>query len=279
MNLRSRAAVCPCARAMKIVSVASHDSILMLTIETATRAGSVCLARGKHIIAARTGDSDVSHSAHLLQHIEELFAEANFTIQDVELFAAATGPGSFTGLRIGLSTLKAFAAMLQRPCAGIPTLHAVAHAAGCAKRTVAMLPAGRGEVFWQMFETSEHRVVRALSKAGHIKPQELTEQVAAFRTLAWAGEGARLYAAWIKERAQRENLAFVDDAFESIEKSGGAKDNENVWRLAAPVTNLAAHVSALALERYRVGEVCEAKDLQAIYVRLSDAEIKQQCTV
>lgn len=273
-----RSAVACRSKSAKSVSVSMHDSMLILTIETATRAGSLCLSRGNNVIAARTGDPNVSQSAHLLQQLEELLAEANASIQAVELFAAAVGPGSFTGLRIGLATLKAFAAVLGRPCAGIPTLHAVARAAGCSKRTVAMLPAGRGEVFWQMFETNEHGIPRALSKAGHIKPQDLIEQCAASRSLAWAGDGARLYAEQITERARRGKLTLHADEDEfGKNESGKAVMEEGVWRLAAPVTNLAKHVSALALARYRSGEHCDAKDLQAIYVRLSDAEIKQQC--
>jgi len=269
----------PESKSAKIVSVTAYDSILILTIETATRAGSVCLARGNNVIVARTGDPNVSQSAHLLQQLEELLAEANASIRDVELFAAAAGPGSFTGLRIGLATLKAFAAVLDRPCVGIQTLHAIAHAAGYSKRTVAMLPAGRGEVFWQMFETSERGIVRALSKAGHSEPQELIGQLATSRALVWAGDGARLYAEQITERARQEKLALLDDEDEFGKNESGKAivNEENAWRLAAPVANLAKHVSALALERYRIGDHGDAKDLQAIYVRLSDAEIKQQC--
>ncbi len=243
------------------------------------REGSICLARGNKVIAARTGDANVSHSEYLLQQIEELLAEANASLHDIELFAAAAGPGSFTGLRIGLATVKAFAAMLKRPCVGLQTLYAVAHAAGCSKRTVAMIPAGRGEVFWQLFETSERGIVRALSKAGHIKPQDLIEQLAASRALVWAGDGARLYAEQITERARQENITLLadEDAFRQNASGKIIVDKEHTWRLAAPVTNLAEHVSALALERYRSGDHCDAKDLQAIYVRLSDAEIKQQC--
>ncbi len=137
----------------------------------------------------------------------------------------------------------------------------------------------RGEVFWQVFGTSERGTMHALSKAGHTKPQDLIEQFANSRTLVWTGDGARLYAEQIMERARQEKLALVDDedGFRKSESGAAVAEEENIWRLAAPITNLAEHVSALALERYRLGEICAAKDLQAIYVRLSDAEIKQQC--
>ena len=243
----------------------------------------MCLARGSQILAARTGDPNLSQSALLLEQIEQIFVEANCQIRDVELFAAAIGPGSFTGLRIGLATVKAFAATLERTCIGVPTLDAVAHHAAAttarnARSTtmVTMLPAGRGEVFWQTFESNKSGAVCASSNPGHLKPQELTERLVNSRVLKWAGDGARLHAALIKEVAHGEGLSFFDEATEDA-ASFIAEDERNVWRLARPVNVLAKHVSALALERYREGTACAPEALQAMYVRLSDAEIKQQC--
>src|SRR5262252_1548671 len=86
---------------------------LILAIETATRAGSVAVNRGESLLSAVTGDAAVSHSASLIQMIEQALAQAGQRLSDVDLFAAASGPGSFTGLRIGLATVKALAV-----CAG-----------------------------------------------------------------------------------------------------------------------------------------------------------------
>ncbi len=182
--------------------------------------------------------------------------------------------------------MKAFAATLERMCMGVPTLDAVAHHAAATARTarstttVTMLQAGRGEVFWQMFEANDSGAVCALSNPGHLKPQELIEHVVNFRALKWAGDGARLHEELIKEIAQREGLIFFDEALEEATdeaESFFAEDERNMWRLAMPVKILAEHVSALACERYREGKACTPEALQAMYVRLSDAEIKQQC--
>ncbi|MCM3904029.1 MAG: tRNA (adenosine(37)-N6)-threonylcarbamoyltransferase complex dimerization subunit type 1 TsaB, partial [Pyrinomonadaceae bacterium] len=124
---------------------------VILSIDTATLAGSVCLMRGTTLLATRVGDPAVSHSNSLLKDINNSLGEAEVSLSDVNLIAAASGPGSFTGLRIGLATVKALAATLQTPCVGIPTLNAVAHAAGPAAASVALLPAGRGELFSQLF--------------------------------------------------------------------------------------------------------------------------------
>jgi tRNA threonylcarbamoyladenosine biosynthesis protein TsaB len=132
---------------------------LILSLETATLGGSVFLGRGSVQLAARIGNPQVSQSSSLLQDISDSLEEANVPLQDVDLFACASGPGSFTGLRIGIATLKALAASLKRPCIGIPTLQAVAQAAGYSSATIAVLPAGRGEVFAQMFSVSDNEIV------------------------------------------------------------------------------------------------------------------------
>src|SRR5580765_4545993 len=99
---------------------------VILSLETATMGGSVWLGYGTVKLATRIGDPNVSQSASLLKDINDSLDEAGVKLAEVDLFACASGPGSFTGLRIGIATLKALAASLSRPCVGIPTLQAVA---------------------------------------------------------------------------------------------------------------------------------------------------------
>ena len=129
---------------------------IILSLETATLGGSVFLGRGSVQLAMRNGDPQVSQSASLLSDINESLEEAGVSLQEVDLFACASGPGSFTGLRIGIATLKALAASLKRPCVGIPTLQAVAHAAGPFGRNSGAL-AGRT---WRSFRPNVFRFGR-----------------------------------------------------------------------------------------------------------------------
>jgi tRNA threonylcarbamoyladenosine biosynthesis protein TsaB len=221
---------------------------LILSVETATLSGSVALARGEEILAALAGDSGSSHSNTLLNDVDKLLHEAQIDVAEIDLFAVATGPGSFTGLRIGIATVKGLAGTLDRPCAGIPTLHAVALAAGESSRSVALLPAGRGEVFAQLFSVSSEGVVTALDDATHISPQKLPGKYGSLETILWCGEGA-----------------IANQAV--IEKEPG-------WRIAPPIPNLATHVALLALKKFREEELEHPDAVQAIYVRPSDAELK-----
>lgn len=103
---------------------------LILSFDTSTPAGGVALTRGDRLMAARTDTARSAHAAVLLAQIDALLEAAATELREVELFTATVGPGSFTGLRTGLATVKAFAATLARPVVGVPTLHAVAPRSG-----------------------------------------------------------------------------------------------------------------------------------------------------
>jgi tRNA threonylcarbamoyladenosine biosynthesis protein TsaB len=248
-------------------SVHNPEGHLTLSLETATRAGSLALLRGVGLLASSTGVADESHSVNLLSQIELLLAQARVQLRDINLFATAAGPGSFTGLRIGLATIKAFAATFKRACIGVPTLQAVALAGGVSERTYALLPAGRGEVFAQLFKVENGNVVEPLNAAEHLPPQVLLERTRDMRSLRWAGPGAQLYAQMLEERARELELNFVEQPCET------PAPEQDVWTLAPDVQELAGHIALLAIQRASDNERHGAEDLHAIYVRPSDAEL------
>jgi tRNA threonylcarbamoyladenosine biosynthesis protein TsaB len=244
-----------------------------LSLETATRAGSITLACGTEMLATRTGDAQVSHSTHLLKDVKEMFYETRKKLRDVELFAVALGPGSFTGLRIGLASIKAFATTLKRQSMGVPTLHAVAYAAGESQCTMALLPAGRGEVFAQLFKVTREREVLALSEPTHLSPEKLLDETAGKEAVLWAGEGAQGLQEIIRARALSEKIDFSADAA-SLKR---LTKRTRLWAMAEPSGALSESVAALALQRYWKNETSGGDNLRAIYVRPSDAELKKIC--
>lgn len=250
---------------------------LILSLETATRTGSVALTRGSQLLALRAGEAQTSHSMKLLHSVEEILKDAGANLQEVELYAIANGPGSFTGLRIGLATVKSFAATLSRSCVGIPTLAAVAFAAGLSKRTLAMIPAGRGEVFAQSLSVDESGEVTPLCEAVHQAPEKLLDSVIHLNQLKLAGEGVQQHDSLIKSMAEKNGISLV--YAEESDNEGddeSAKDKEKRWLIARPVEALAAYVAALAYRHYQNGSTVKPEHLQAIYVRPSDAELNAQ---
>src|SRR5260370_42327797 len=145
---------------------------LILSVETATLGGSVCITRGATVLACNTGEPGVSHSITLLRDINKALMESETTLGEISLFAVACGPGSFTGLRIGIATVKGLAATMEKPCAGIPSLQAVAHAAGASESTVALLPAGGGGGFSRKFFVFPLRFVSRGDRLPPISPRK-----------------------------------------------------------------------------------------------------------
>jgi len=213
--------------------------------------GSVAVARGEETLGVITGDAGISHSNTLLADVDKLLAETQISLSQIDLFAVATGPGSFTGLRIGIATIKALGATLDRPTAGIPTLEAVALSAGVSAETVALLPAGRGEVFAQLFSVLGPDLVEPLDEAAHIPPARLFERYGDLETVTWCGEGAI---------ANRELIA------------GWAANRD--WTIATQTRGLAPYVARLALTRFNRNQFENPFALRAIYVRPADAQLK-----
>lgn len=240
------------------------DDILILAIETATRSGSVAMARGENILAFQVGDAAVSHSANLIEMIETTLGQAGAQLSDIDLFAVAVGPGSFTGLRIGLATVKALAVCTGREVAGVSTLAAIALASGAAGKIVALLPAGRGEVFAQLF-SADNGCVRAMDAAAHLSPRALLEKYGETSPLSWAGEGVHQQLDTLRTWADDKNLHFNQSTV-----------GDMGWSVAPNAKNLAASVAAIALADYREGKSVAPDKLHAVYVRASDAEINER---
>ncbi|HSS19376.1 MAG TPA: tRNA (adenosine(37)-N6)-threonylcarbamoyltransferase complex dimerization subunit type 1 TsaB [Pyrinomonadaceae bacterium] len=245
---------------------------VILSLETATLAGSVWLGCGDVELTSRTGDPDVSQSTSLLNDIHEILSEAGVKLVDVDLFCCANGPGSFTGLRIGIATLKGLAAPLKKACVGIPTLAAVAHAGGPGDAIVALLPAGRGEVFVQLFSVSADGKVKELDSAAHLSPARMLERYAGMKKLKWAGPGAILHRGLIEQHAREVVIPFSD----GTEPLPEAAEHQ-LWELIAVEPNLARHVALLALQAHAANKIQSPGSLSAIYVRPSDAELNQKC--
>lgn len=233
---------------------------LILSLDTATPTGSVALLRGEQLLSERTwgGEAKGSHSAHVLQEIDLALTEAQVKLKQVELFAASTGPGSFTGLRIGLSIIKAFAATLRRPCAGVSTLAALARGCKLAhEQIIVILPAGRGELFTQRFRVSPEREVFELDEPAHLKPEALMNNVLALSgAVLWTGPGATLYHTQLTEYARQNR-------------------KENDWLILTEPSNIAADAGALAYQLYLKNKLLTAEELSASYVRRADARLPE----
>lgn len=254
---------------------------LILSVDTTTDVRSVAVVAGERVLAQTTGHLRGAQTANLLGEIHDALAEAGCELKDIDLYAVATGPGSFTGLRTGLATIKAFAATQRKPVVGVPTLHTIARAARPAMHVVAALPAGRGELFAQLLAFPLDAGIEELERPAHLTPAALIARALVWPTpLVWAGAGAHAQTDALREAAVRAGYEWQAES----DKDGASghhlnKAGERSWMLAKPVQAYALDVAALALNLYRAGRTTSAAELSALYVRLSDAELNERCRV
>lgn len=253
----------------------SSGAPLILSLETATEVRSVAVMQGARVLAVTRGSVQKENAARVLHDIDEALSRSDRKLRDIELFAVATGPGSFTGLRSGLATIKAFASTLHRPVVGVPTLHAIAAACGKTPRVLAVLPAGRGEVFAQWLSVDGEQNIRELNQPFHVSPAALLENARQWGGhLKWAGPGAHMHAKLICEFAQHKGIIWRD---EDGSEEGLALEEKVHWTPARQCWSYAEQIAMLGLINYREGRALVARDLHALYVRLSDAELKERC--
>jgi tRNA threonylcarbamoyladenosine biosynthesis protein TsaB len=133
--------------------------MILLAADTSGKQGSIALAKcgpgNECQILEVVALSGGAFSAQLVPQIAELLAKRGFIKHDIGGFAVATGPGSFTGLRVGLAAIKALAEALAKPIAAISLLNAVAVAAGMNAKIFAALDAGRGEIYLAEYEAGK----------------------------------------------------------------------------------------------------------------------------
>lgn len=221
----------------------------VLGIESATPVAAVAVADDGGILAERMVFNNRTHSVNLLPMIKAVLEESEVGRHNLAGIAVSGGPGSFTGLRIGMSTAKALAQVLGLPVAGISTLETLAYPlAGSHELICPILNARKNEVYAAVYE---HTNKPALAGPMAVQPETLAELLLELgRPVVFAGDGVAAYAALLKERLG-ELATF-------------APLSANFPRGAA--------VAELGLVAFQKGIGIDPLDLRPQYIRPSEAE-------
>jgi tRNA threonylcarbamoyladenosine biosynthesis protein TsaB len=221
--------------------------MLVLALDTTTRQGSVALAREGSILASDAGDAAIAHGARLPGDLARLLDARGFRIADVDLFAVAVGPGSFTGLRIGIATMQGLALGNGKPLAGISALDAI-HDAVSVNDVAVWMDAGRGQVFSAIYKNGE------ISEAALVdKPAAILARWASERTIprVFAGDGTIAYGDLIR--------AAVPDG-----------------HIVDPAPPLAPSVARLAEAQVRQHGPASPDAVRPLYIRRPDVELARE---
>lgn len=126
--------------------------MLILALDTSTPAGSLAVLRGERVVGAVSAWKEETYSSRMFRHLEFLLSELSLGLERFDLFAVAAGPGSFTGLRVGLTAVKGWAEVYRKPIAAISSLEAVAAQAHSPLPVlVPVLDARRGQVYFGFY--------------------------------------------------------------------------------------------------------------------------------
>ena len=172
--------------------------MLILALDTTTRASSCAVARGRDVLREEAGDPGREHASHLPGDLMALLERAGLALADVDAFAVATGPGSFTGLRIGIATMQGLAFAEGKPLMGVSGFDALAYVVAGFSRPLASdaliatwVDAWRGEVYAALYEGG-----RQIDEPVVAKPADLVDRLRG-RDVIVAGDGAATYGALI----------------------------------------------------------------------------------
>lgn len=219
--------------------------MLFLVTDTSGRQGSVALARAEKLetedvqvieVARLTGGA---FSAQLVPQIAALLANHQLTKADIDGFIVVSGPGSFTGLRVGLAAIKALAEILRKPIVAVSLLEVLASAGGISGKVAVVLDAGRGDVYFGEYE-------RAGESVQVVREELLTE--------------AELLSA-----AHELIVITPDPNWAAVAREAGV----SVREVEPPSAEMIARFGG---KKFRAGETVLPEQLEANYMRCSDAE-------
>ncbi len=222
-------------------------SIRVLSIDTSSSRGSVALMRAAELVAELRLLSQETHSGRLLNSVEFLLSLSGWYLRDVQLIAVGIGPGSFTGIRIGVSTALGLAQTLSCPMAAVSGLEALAHESAFVKGRIGIvMDAQRSQVYYAEYLAGATGRLRLVQKPGVWFPRDL-DRALGRRRLYVTGDGAERY--W-KELGMSES---------------------GLRRFLKKDLFLAPGIARLALRRKRSWRRGEFLTAEPLYIRPPDA--------
>ncbi len=221
----------------------------ILALDTATTSCSVAVTDEGSVCAESTTHKNQTHSKHLMEMIDSVLKNAGLGVGDMDGFAVTIGPGSFTGLRIGISTIKGLAFAVDKPVVGISSLETLAwQSADRAHLIGPLLDARKAQVYCATYRFSEDRLVEQTPACAE-EPEGFVRKIK--EPCMFIGSGAELY---------RQRIKSILG-----EMAHFAPHDQNIIK--------AASIAFLSMKRFKAGDTDGVADLIPHYIRKSDAEL------
>jgi tRNA threonylcarbamoyladenosine biosynthesis protein TsaB len=236
--------------------------VLILSLDTSSPSGSVAILRDEITLGVISTRAEENYSSRIFRHLEFLLSDLTLKLEEFDLFAVSAGPGSFTGLRVGLTAAKGWAEVYRKPVVGVSALEAVAsQTCGHVAVLVPALDARRGQVYFGVYRAA----AAGLALDGEefvVTPEEFAEKLGALAD-ADGGVGRGDFTIVTPDAS----VVAVTSRLTSNLAAGFA-GLEIVSSVLAPSIGRIAHARALR------GDVSDTLTLDANYVRRTDAEMR-----
>ena len=223
----------------------------VLGVDTSIRTGSVALLEGDTVLAEVAATSAQTHAKRLMSAIDVTLEIAGLTIAECDGFAVTTGPGSFTGLRIGISTVKGLGFATKKPVTGVSTLEALVYQFPSFPHLVCpVLDARKGQIYTALYECASYMKWTRITEGCAAEPRQWLNQIQ--HVCLFVGDGANVYGALIKETLG------------------------SLAQFAPPYLNRVrgSVVAYIGMKQILDGQIADVARLVPHYIRKSDAEIK-----
>ena len=229
-----------------------EKKIKILALDSTAEVSSVCVCEGERLVCEITVNTGNTHSQTLLPALEQALRMAEITVNDIDVFACSTGPGSFTGVRIGVATIKGIAYGKNKPCVSVSTLEALAYnQIGSNGLVCPVMNARRSQVYNALFRCENGSITRLCDDRA-LAISELDEELADVS----------------------ESIYLCGDGYAITES--GFKKTKVSYVPERQRCQSAYSVAQIALHKYNSGEYVDDAALVPIYLRPSQAERERQ---
>lgn len=215
----------------------------ILAIDTSSSICSTAILDDEVLIDKNELNNGRTHSENLMPLIDELLKRNNITVKDINLLACSVGPGSFTGIRIGVASIKAIAEVLKIKVAGVTSLETLAKNVKDADTIVSLIDARNNQVYCGIFDRKYNKNEEYIAD----DINEVIKNLKKYDKITFVGSGAVLHKDLLKE--ELENVKFSDLNEQSAE-----------------------NVGKIGYKKYLENDLCDADSILPIYLRKSQAE-------
>jgi tRNA threonylcarbamoyladenosine biosynthesis protein TsaB len=222
----------------------------ILGIDTSTHSLGIALVEDGKLLVSIDKILGLRHSQDLIPMVQSLLREHSLEIADIDCFAVSRGPGSFTGLRVGVAVVKALALVEKKPVVGVPTLDVIAQNVCYFEGLICPLMDAKKQKVYAALYRQGRKTLRRMSPYLLVSIDELLKRIRT-KTL-FVGDGIRLYGATIQKKRKKAEFA-----------------HERLWLPKAE------HVALLGWEQFKKGKIDKPLDLVPLYLHSRECNVTQ----